>query len=79
MTAPRKKIEAAPAVMLLEADAKRFATLQARCALRGVQLSITTDDYERPLYVGVKWAMVATFSNLDDLAAWVHRVDGQSE
>lgn len=79
MTAARKKIEAAPAVMLLEADAKRFANLRARACLRGAEIYVLDDDCGRPCFVATKWACTAQFGDLDALAAWVHRVDGQSE
>jgi hypothetical protein len=78
MPAPRK-IEAAPAVMLLEADDRRFKDLRARACLRGVEVYVLDDDCGRPCFIATKWACTAHFSNLDDLAAWVQKVDGKTE
>lgn len=60
-------------------DEKRLANLTARCALQGVQLVVTTDDRERPLYVGHKWALCRQMTSLDEVAEWVSRIDGLKE
>lgn len=58
---------------------KRLANLRARCALQGVQLHVIDGDNGLPLYIVTKWALTASLDSLDNLAAWVSRVDGQSE
>jgi hypothetical protein len=61
-------------------QAKRFATLRARCALIGIELYESTTDNGRPLFIAWKWAMPPRrLETLDALAAWIARVDGHSE
>jgi hypothetical protein len=55
------------------ADPKRVATVQARCALTGVALTITTDDRERPLYVASRDEMCKSFLGLEEVEAWLER------
>jgi hypothetical protein len=58
---------------------KQFATLRARAALSGVELYQVDDDVGRPLFIVTKWAMTSAMSTLDDVAAWLARVDGKVE
>lgn len=62
--------------MSQEAVEKRLATAKARAALAGVELHTITDDRGAPLYCCVKWAMVASFTDLADVEAWLDRVEG---
>lgn len=55
---------------------KAFRDLQARAAMAGVELRAVEDDASRPLFVCVKWAITANFSNLNEVSAWLDRVDG---
>lgn len=63
----------------MECSKKRLENLRARCALVGVELYATTDDQDRPLYIGCKWAQTKGMSDLDQVAAWVRLLDGRAE
>ncbi len=58
-------------------DAKRLATAKARAAMAGVELHSVQDDAGRPLYVCVKWALTASFTDLTDVEEWLGRVEGK--
>lgn len=66
-------------VIRAAAHEKRLANLRARCALQGVQLFATTDDHGKLLVIVTKWALTYQMHSLDEVAAWVHRIDGQQE
>lgn len=57
-------------------DAKRLANAKARACLAGVELHAIEDDAGRPLYVCVKWALTASFTDLADVENWLTRVEG---
>lgn len=58
------------------ADAKRISTATARAALRGITLHQLRDDRGRAEFV-VRWrALTRSFSNIDDVEAWLVRVEG---
>lgn len=56
---------------------KRLANAKARAAMAGVELHAITDDAEKPLFVCVKWALTASFSDLADVEAWLSRIEGR--
>jgi hypothetical protein len=60
-----------------EADRKCFATLQARAALAGVELSRSTDDHGHEIYVASKWAMTKILVSLAEVADFLARIGGQ--
>lgn len=55
---------------------KRLATAKARAAMAGVELHAITDDRGAPLFVCVKWALTACFTDLADVEVWLDRVGG---
>lgn len=57
-------------------DPKRLATAKARAAMAGVELHAIEDDAGKPLFVCCKWALTASFDNLDDVETWLDRVAG---
>jgi hypothetical protein len=57
-------------------DAKRLATLKARCALEGVALVESTDDHDRPVFVVSRWAMCKQLDSLSAVEQWLMRVTG---
>jgi hypothetical protein len=57
-------------------DAKRLATLKARCALVGVALVESTDDHDRPVYVVSRWAMCKQLDSLAAVEQWLAMVTG---
>jgi hypothetical protein len=58
-------------------DAKRLATLKARCALVGIALVESTDDHDRPVYVVSRWAMCKQLDSLAAVEQWLLRVTGK--
>ena len=56
---------------------KRLATAKARAAMAGVELHAITDDRGAPLYCCVKWAMVASFTDLAQVEEWLGRIEGK--
>lgn len=58
------------------ATGKRFATLQAQCALAGVSLHQLENDYGETVYIVARWAMTRELANLDAVATWLDRVTG---
>ena len=58
------------------AQAKRFATQQARAALAGVTLTRIEGDDGRPLFVASRWALTKSFDNIGVVDAWLSRVAG---
>lgn len=57
---------------------KRLATCKARCALVGVVLHELTGDDGQPEYVvtQTRWALTRAFRSLDELEAWLPRLEG---
>lgn len=62
---------------LIDPADKRVATLRARCALRGVVLSVLSDDCGQPEYIVTQGAWTRAFSRVDELSAWVDRIEGR--
>lgn len=56
---------------------KLVATHKARAALRGIVLIESSDDRGRPEYIASWNAMVKAFSSLDEVSAWLDRVEGK--
>lgn len=53
-------------------EAKRFATVQARAALAGVELVRLADGS----LLASKWGMFKSFSDADEVDSWLVRVGG---
>lgn len=60
----------------LPADAKRFSTAAARCALLGVTLSRIEGDFVPELYVLTRWQMTLQFTRLQDVEDWLNVLQG---
>lgn len=58
-------------------ERKQYATLQARAALRGIVLVESHDDCGRPEWLASFHAMTKAFSSLQELSAWLDRVEGR--
>lgn len=56
---------------------KRFATLQARAALRGIVLLESHDERGRPEWIASLHAMTRAFDSLDQVDSWLDRVEGK--
>lgn len=56
------------------AENKRFATLQARLALRGYVLVRSTDDNGGPLYIVSRWALTKQMAGLSEVEQFAERV-----
>lgn len=65
-----------PAVCESVADAKRLATLRARCALVGIALHAIEDDAGRPAYIASKWALTRQCSSLDEVEHLLRSIGG---
>lgn len=57
---------------------KRLANCKARCALVGGVLHELIGDDGRPEYIVTKWALTRAFRSLDELEAWLPRVEGRA-
>lgn len=57
---------------------KRVATLRARAALQGIVMHDLKGDDGTPEYVVTKWALTRAFRSLDELEAWLDRVEGRT-
>ena len=55
---------------------KRFATLQARCALAEVSLHPLENDHGNTVYIVSRWALTRELADLDAVASWLDRVTG---
>lgn len=58
------------------ADAKTVATLQARCALIGVQLVRSTDDRDRPTFIASRWGMTRQLDSVEAVEQFLARIGG---
>lgn len=56
---------------------KLFATCQARAALRGIVLVESHTEQGRSEWISSWHAMVKAFSSLDEVVAWLDRVEGK--
>lgn len=54
-------------------DPKITATLQARCALLGVVLSIIDDDRGRPLFVASRWGLTRQLHSVEEVERFLAR------
>ena len=61
------------------AQAKRFATAQARGALAGVILTRLEGDDGRPLFIASRWALTKNFDNINLVDVWLTRVTGAAQ
>lgn len=67
------------ATMLRKAlDAKRLSTAAARCALNGITMRRIEADAGGHEFVCSKWSLTRRFASLDELEAWLERVDGRT-
>ncbi len=55
---------------------KPIDTIRARCALSGINLHVTEDDFGNPLFIASRWAMTRSFSSVEEVEAWLARVTG---
>jgi len=55
---------------------KRYATLQARAAMRGIVLVESHTERGRPQWIASLHAMTRAFDSLDELDTWLCRVEG---
>ena len=62
--------------MTLSRDSKRFATVQASAAMRGVTIHCIDGDFGRPVYIASRWAMTKQLDTLEEVEAWLLRVTG---
>jgi len=58
-------------------ERKRFATLQARAALKGIVLIASQDERGRPEWLVSWYALARAFTSLGDVADWLDRVEGR--
>lgn len=56
---------------------KRLATARARAALRGVIVHAMPDDAGRPEYVVTQGPWTVALKSLDELEAWLDRIEGR--
>lgn len=71
-----KQITGTTIVTPAENLGKRFATLQARCALAGVSLHQLENDRGNVVYIVSRWALTRELADLDAVANWLDRVTG---
>ena len=71
-----KQITDAGIVTPAENLGKRFATLQARCAIAGVSLHQLENDHGALVYIVSRWALTRELADLDAVASWLDRVTG---
>lgn len=57
-------------------DAKRWATLQARCALVGLAVTRSQDDAGRTVYIASKWALTRQCASLDEVEKLLRSIGG---
>ncbi len=58
-------------------ERKQYATLQARAALRGIVLVKSHTERGEVEYIASLHAMTKAFSSLQELSAWLDRVEGR--
>lgn len=56
---------------------KLASTLRARAALRGIVVVGIQDDRGNPEWIASLYAMTKAFGSLDELSAWLDRVEGR--
>lgn len=71
-----KQITDATIVTPAENLGKRFATLQARCALAEVSLHQLENDHGKTVYIVSRWAMTRELADLESVSVWLDRVTG---
>lgn len=57
-------------------EAKRWATLQARCALAGLAVTRSHDDAGRAVYIASKWALTRQCADLDEVEQLLRTIGG---
>lgn len=55
---------------------KRFATLQARCALAGISLHKLENDQGATVYIVSRWALTRELPDLEAVESWLDKVQG---
>jgi hypothetical protein len=60
----------------LARQAKRLATLTARCALAGVTLHAIEDDHGKTVYIVSRWALTRELPDLNAVESWVNQLTG---
>lgn len=55
---------------------KRVATAKARAALLGIVVHELRADDGGPEWIATRWALTRAFRSVDELAAWLDRVEG---
>jgi hypothetical protein len=60
----------------MSVDDKRFATAQARAALRGMLLHRIAGDDGRAVFIATYHALTKHFVSVDELERWLDVVDG---
>ena len=55
---------------------KKFATLQARCALAEVSLHQLENDHGQKAFTVSRWALTHELQDLDAVVSWLDRVTG---
>lgn len=58
-------------------EEKHWSTLRARAALKGIHLIPSTADNGRPEFIATWHALTRAFGGLDELEAWLDRVEGK--
>lgn len=59
-------------------DRKREATAQARAALAGITLHITTADDGRREFIATRWSLTRSFSDIGEVEGWLRAVTGRA-
>lgn len=53
---------------------KAFFTLQAKAPLAGFQLTRSTDDRGRDVFIASQWALTARFETLAEVGDWLQQI-----
>ena len=64
---------------LPDSDAKRFATAQARAALRGMVVHCIENDTGRVTFIATFHALTKQFGDLAEVERWLDHVDGKRD
>ncbi len=60
---------------MTSAPDKRFATAQARAALRGITLHQVDGDFGWPVFVASIFALTRQFNSLDEVESWLQGIE----
>lgn len=64
-------------IALTQADEKRLATAQARCALWGGVLTPIESDTGRPEFIVSRWSLTRSFDDLADVETLLDLVEAR--